>query len=168
MNDSRVNCSGLDEWLAKAGWQRSKLAWTKQKQYLSIYMTFPTNKNLICITFVQCRSNVCDAAPTLYNCYIHVLRFLCCCIFTLMSRVKMSPMSNVWSHEKTHTRDVLTNLRESITDISPYIRLHRLTVNDVLLLESAMLGDLLACDRQISRCDGGVMVLSWRDVMTMV
>ena len=59
----------------------------------------------------------------------------------------MSPMSNVWSHEKTHTRDVLTNPRESITDISAYIRLHRLTVNDVLLLESAMCGDLLATDK---------------------
>ena len=86
-------------------------------------------------------------------------------------------MSNVLSHEKTHTRCIEEH-SGGITYFAAYLAmhwgrfgvyspLHRLTVNDVLL-ESAMGGDFQACDRLTSamrrgRCLDNVVVMSYGD-----
>ena len=69
------------------------------------------------------------------------------------------PMSNVWSHEKTHTRCIDEPSGKYHRCIAEYSAMHRLTVNDELL-KSATVGDPSACHRQISAMHRGVMVMS--------
>ena len=43
----------------------------------------------ICITFVQCRTNVEDVGPILYKCYTNVLCLLCCYLACQQSRLSV-------------------------------------------------------------------------------
>ena len=44
---------------------------------MPVYTSFTQQTQTICITFIQCWTNVEDVGPTLYKCYTHVFCLLC-------------------------------------------------------------------------------------------
>ena len=73
----------VDRWLV---WLRHPCTNTISSCYVDYLsqITASRQTRIICITFVQCWTNVEDVGPTLYKCYADVLCLLRCYLFSLM------------------------------------------------------------------------------------